>query len=218
MSTKTVYAQAETGADLYLRVFNEAGEWLDFDDDTFKAWASATEPYVAMTEDALLGGTTRTNYAATIDLATLNATPEPQRFYLQCCDNGTPALADDPVTETIEIVVQAGDVAGSDPVMVFGGAHFTTSAGEEVVFEFWLEKDGKTIPLATAELTVTFREANTDIDLFAETVSTPNAAGRLSGSKEDPAFVADKAYVCKAEIEVNGVPYRTDHWLPVHSE
>lgn len=218
MSTKTVETEAESGLDLYLRISNEAGQWFDFDDDTFKAWASATTPYAMMTEEPLLGGTTRVKYVATVDLGALNDTPEPQRFRAEVCNNSSPALADDRVSERVEWVVQAGEMAGSDPVMVFGGAHFTSSAGEEVVFEFWLEKDGKTIPLATAELTVTFREANTDIDLFAETVSTPNAAGRLSGSKEDPAFVADKAYVCKAEIEVNGVTYRTDHWLPVHSQ
>lgn len=217
MSTKTVYAQAETGADLYLRVFNEAGEWLDFDDDTFKAWASATTPYLAMTEDALLGGTTRTNYAATIDLATLNATPEPQRFYLQCCDNATPALADDPVTETIEVVVQAGEVAGSDQIVCMVDGCFTSTAGTVMNLLAWLEKNGQKVTLTEGECTVAVREHGAGSDLFSVTDAAPNAAGIFELTQNSPGFTDDQEYLVTVTITVDSVVYTTTHGLQVQS-
>jgi hypothetical protein len=217
LSTKTVYAQAETGADLYLRVFNEAGLWLDFDDDEFKAWASATTPYLAMTEDALLGGTNRTNYAATIDLATLNETPEPQRFYLQCCDNGTPALADDPVTETIEIVVQAGEVAGSDDLVCMVDGCFTSTAGTEMKLLAWLEKNGQKVTLTTASCTVTVREHGAGANLFSVTDAAPNAAGIFELTQASPGFTDDREYLVTVAITVNTIVYTTTHGLQVQS-
>lgn len=217
MATRRIYAQAEAGADLYLRVMNAAGDWLDFDDDAFKSWSSATTPYVAMTEDDDAGGTSRKSYYADLDLAALNPTPEPLRFYLQACDNASPALTDDPVSETNEIVVQSGEIAGADEILCVTDACFTSTAGTEIRFLAWLEKNGQKVVLSAGSCTVTVREHGAGSDLFSVTDSAPNAAGVFELTQASPGFTDDRIYLATVAITVNSITYTTAHAVQVQS-
>lgn len=217
MATDVLEAYAEPSADIYFRIRNAAGLWFDFDDDTFKAWASATTPYIVATESALHGGTAEHCYRASLDLALVNSTPDPVLVTVEACDNATPALADDRIAEPAELLIQSGRLAGGDELVAMCDGGFTSSAGTEYRMLAWLEQNGQKLALAAGSCSITIREHGAGADLFTITDAAPNAAGVFELTKSSPGFTDDRVYAAHVTITVNSIAYTTTHGLQVQS-
>ncbi|TXH10553.1 MAG: hypothetical protein E6R03_15340, partial [Hyphomicrobiaceae bacterium] len=78
---------------VYAVIHNSAGNVFDFSDNTFKAIGSATTPYAACTEQTSGGGSGKSAYTVTINLALLNKTLDTSRFWITLYERagGSPA-------------------------------------------------------------------------------------------------------------------------------
>lgn len=217
MASQVFEVYAAPSLPVYLRVRNSAGQWLDFNDGTFKAWASATTPYVSATASALRGGTSEYVYQATIDLDDLNTTETPVTFAVEACSNASPSLTDDLIAEADEIIVQGGDmIAGEAVVCQFDGA-FTTTEGTVFRGIAWVERGGQFIPLASGSCSVAVREQGAGVDLFSMTASAVNADGAFDLSKTSPGFTDDRVYAVTVSITSGGKTYVSRHSLQVQA-
>lgn len=217
MASHLLGAYYAPSSSVYFRIRNSAGLWFDFDDSTFKAWASATTPYVAGTASALQGGTGEYIYTATIDLDDLNSGPVAETFVVEACDNASPALTDDLIAEAQEIEVQGGNLAGAaDVVCMFDGA-FTTTAGVALRALAWLEVSGQFSPLASGSCSVTIREQGAGADLFSFTAAAVNAEGAFDLSQSSPGFTDDRVYAATVSITTGGKTYKSRHSLQVQA-
>lgn len=106
-----------------LAIFNSTGQVFDFNDSTFKSLASATTPYTNATERADMGGT-KSGYTASVNLALLNSTTTPIKFFADWyTDTGLTTR----VSESSEFTVCNSELMASVNLMqVYGSG---TSAG-----------------------------------------------------------------------------------------
>lgn len=140
MASKTItFSDYPSGRSVYLRVFDSAGLVLDFDDGTFKALAGATEPYVAATERSDMGGTGRSGYQATLDLATVHNGPGLAHFTVQAYENAAPDDADNPIGDPLELPVQLGQY-GPQELVACGDVNVKSTAGDTAQLTAWLER------------------------------------------------------------------------------
>lgn len=205
MATETFHAQHTAGADVYFRIFDVSGQVFDFNDNTFKALASATTPYVTATERTGMGGSAKSGYTAAVDLANVNNTGSATRIVVKAYDNATPADTDDPITAVAPqyFTVQFGKL-GERTIVCRCEAAMTSSAGSEIRFLAWLEHGGEKITLAAGTCTITVREHGAGAALFTDINATPIASGLFESSQSSPGFTDDRVYEVDCQIVENG--------------
>ena len=109
MTTERFSFTGTAGTNHYLAIFNAAGQVFDWLDSTFKALSSATTKATVGTEQADLGGTSKSAYIKDVDLSLLNSTSTPAKFR---CDWYTDANATTRVSETEQFTVVSSTIAG----------------------------------------------------------------------------------------------------------
>jgi hypothetical protein len=189
---------------IFFRVWDTSGNVFDFSDNTFKAIGGATTPYVAATERTAMGGTGKSGYQASIDLALLNNTALAKRYILKAYTRagGSPADTDAAISEALIIdggliVVQAGEL-GEAPVIVQVELSVKSTAGSTGQVSCWLERNGRLLPVSTLGGTV-FTAATDDVvtsaghglsdtNVLILTTSNTLPAGLSTGT---PYFVRD---------------------------
>lgn len=220
MTSEIFTFEHSASADVYLRLFNSSGQVFDFNDDTFKALASCTTPYVAATERADMGGTGRSGYQATIDLADVNNTGAANRYSVKAYDNATPADTDNPISDELGITVQFGKL-GEREIRVAFEAALTTTAGAAIRHIAWLEHGGEQVDLsavdASATCDIAVREYGAGSDLYTDNSNTL-AAGtdRFETETSSPGFTDDRVYLFTVTITENSIAHTTKHSIPVH--
>lgn len=103
MTTERFSFTGTAGTNHYLAIFNAAGQIFDWSDNTFKALsAPPTTKATAGTEQADLGGTSKSAFIKDVDLSLLNNTTTPAKFRADWyTDNAATAL----VSNTQEFTV-----------------------------------------------------------------------------------------------------------------
>ena len=213
MATETLHFEDVASANVYIRVFNDAGQVLDFADDTFKAIASATTPYLAATAKADMAGTGRSGYVAALDLSKLNSTGDPKHFVAKFYKHSSsPANTDNPVSDGVDLWVQFSEltVVGGEPVYGFVTCSVTSTAGSTANITAFLLWRGALVTLGSATASITVREAGSGSDLFTVTQADKIGAtavinNRMELTKASPNFTADRQYAVSGTITVNSV-------------
>lgn len=97
------------------------------------------------------------------------------------------------------------------------GVAVTSSAGTEVRYSAWLERNGQAVTsyAASASCTVTVRENGSGSDLFSITDSAVNAQGIFELTQATPGFTSDRLYVASAAITEGGNVFTTRHPTPI---
>lgn len=153
----------DASATVYFRLYDSSGNVFDFNDETFKAIGSATTPQVAATERTEMGGTSKSGYQASIDLATVNDTGAVNRYTLKAFlqSGGSPATSDAAITDGwFHITIQFGGLGEKD-VVAQGEISVKSTAGSTAQISAWLEFAGKKIGVSTNGGT-TFTAATSD--------------------------------------------------------
>lgn len=204
-------AQFDTGANLYLRIFNDAHSVYNFSTNVFEALSSSANHRLSMTynSDEKLY---RSNSVIDWNLVWPNGLPT--KFTVQIYNNASPSTSDVPVCETAQITLQFGEIGAGVIVCGFDGA-FTSTAGLEYRMLTWIERDGQTVPLAAGSCTVTVREHGSGSDLFDTTDTAPNAAGIFELTESSPGFTADRVYEAEVVITENAKSWTTTHTLQI---
>lgn len=211
MASETIKAQHTAGTNVYIVVNNETGAtFFDFSDDTFKALASCTTPYVAMTERTDAAGASKSLYSAVLDLADLNNTGTPLRASVTAYKRlgGSPApLTDLIISQPKALDVQFGELGIGVLTCQCHGA-FTTTEGVAIRFLAWLERNGQKITLSAGSCTITVREHGEVTDLFTVTTSTI-VDGGFEITQLTPGYDSDRVYRVTVEIEENAATHTT---------
>lgn len=153
----------DAGETVFFRVFDTTGNVFDFDDGIFKAIGSATTPQVAASEKTGMGGTGKSGYTASIDLAAINDTGSVGRYtakaYAQA--GGSPAATDPAISGGLTLSVQFG-ILGEKEVIAQAEISVKSTAGSTAQVSAWLEHGGNRVPVATNGGTL-FTAAVTDV-------------------------------------------------------
>jgi hypothetical protein len=203
------------GSSLYARVFNAAGQVFDFSDNTFKALAGATTPYVAATEHADLDGTGYSGYSVAIDLDLLNPSGSRSRFALKFYDNATPAAADQAVSGAKGFTIQFGELGERDVVPQVELSVKSTE-GLAAQLSAWLEHGGRKVAIgsvdAAATASITVREHGSGVDLFTLAFTAADLNNDVFEKEQaTPGFTDDRQYEVEVSITENGNTYTTTH-------
>lgn len=210
MATETLVVQHTASKNVYFALFESDGDVFDFNDNTFKAIAGATTPYVAATEESDLGGVGRSVYVASVNLANVHDHGVPKDVIVQAYERagGTPA----PLTDTVialpsYVKVQFAEV-GELPLTVEIVPCFTSTAGTEVRLFAKLMRGGKPVPIATydagATLALAVREHGAVGDLFTIGATVVGASHVWELTQAAPGYTADRLYKYTATLVENG--------------
>lgn len=215
MATETFLFEGTAGTPHYLALWNRSGQVFDFSDNTFKSLGSATTPYVAATERVNMGGSSKSGYTAAVNFANVNATAARMRLSASWYTNtALSAIVSDP----LDVVVRLGQLDSGEGVSGFApqiGACFTSSAGTEVRFSAWLERDGQLVVLTAGTCAIAIREHGSGVDLFSVSDAAPNAAGIFEATQASPGFTSDRLYLATVTIVSGGETFVGVHELPV---
>ena len=215
MATETLSIQSASALNVYFTLRNAAGNYFDFSDNTFKAIATATTPYVAATERIAAVGAAWSVYVADIDLADIAPTLAPVQVVAQAWrrSGGSPSLAaDTPISEAKAIIAQwerLGPLAIETKVRLAT----RTTAGTEIELMAWLESEGIRVPLhtldpsATCTVDVLLRGNTTQISLDATAMGAVTAGHHFEPTYSNPNFTADRLYRANVTIVANGVTF-----------
>lgn len=200
-----------SGANIYVRLWNDSHQVFDFNDNTFKAIGSATTPQRLCTynsSEKLYRTDTAINWASVWNNGT------PYNVTVLAYNNVTPSSSDTAVTVPNQLQVQFGQV-GEQAIVCGCDATFTTTAGTELRLFAWLERGGQLVVLASGSCSIVVREHGSGIDLFTVADAAPNAAGVFELTKATPGFTADRVYTALVTITENSTTWTTAHTLPV---
>lgn len=212
MATETFSTEYDASANLYLRLFDETGQVFDFNDNTFKALASATTPYAAATERADMAGTGRSGYTVAVNLANVWGAGNPKRLVAKFYDNAAPADADAPVSEPLGLTVQFGQL-GEGHLVCHAEVAVKSTAGSTAQLSVWLERNGQTVDIdgadASASATLTLTEHD-GLELFSKSfVAADINDDVFEAEQATPSFTDDRIYRAKIEITENGNTWTT---------
>ena len=150
--TTEVFTSPEytASATVFFRLFNSTGQAFDFDDNTFKALASCTTPYVAATERADMGGTGKSCYQASVNLANVNDTGAIGRYTLRAYEQagGSPADSDAAISGGLALTVQFGEL-GEREIVAQAEISVKSTAGSTCQVSAWLEWGGEKVGIST---------------------------------------------------------------------
>ena len=210
MATWDFIVRATGSQNVYAVLNNGSGQFFDFSDNTFKALASCTTPFVNMTEQADCGGASNSHYKYEFDLSLLPKRITTKQYtataYVRA--GGSPApLTDVTVNDATNFYVQAMAL-GEDTLGVDISGAFTSTAGTTARFIVCMNRKGVYVPIddmdASATATITAREHGAGSDLFTTSAATVNSSGWFSVSQSSPGYTTDRDYLHTATITVNG--------------
>lgn len=220
MSTEQIAFQHDPGATLYAAIFDSTGQVFDWNDNTFKAVASATTPGIALIERAAAGGGSKSLYTGSFNRATVNNTATVGQYSLTIFSQagGSPApVTDAAVSSPAAFEIRFGEPGGLQVRHQIDGC-FTTTAGTLIRLMVQLLYDGQRVALETVDPTATcalaVREHGAGADLFTISATTVNAAGIFELSKTNPGYTADRLYKYTLTMVVNGVTLTFTDFLP----
>lgn len=212
MATKQLRIEDTAGVNNYFTVWRSSDNLIfDFNDNTFKAIGSATTPYLAATENTNTGGTGRSHYTASLNLALLGSVDAFVQAYRR--SGGTPApLTDATIEDPFPIEVRAGSEGGA----IGGRINAVYKRGlNEFEALFTLTLNGAPISLSGATGTLTVRDALGN-DVFAaltgSLIEHDTDAGfyRMKWTQSAPGFTGDRAYDLRAVITLGSVTITID--------
>lgn len=215
---------AGMGTQPYIRIFNAAGDVLDFADNSFKATlAAATTPYKRAVEMVGMGGPTKSSYIATVDIATF-WNREGAWFFVMWFANTVAATTDEAIAPVAGGPAFSPELAqwfewgetGKGEIIVQAELNVKSTEGDDAQVALWLERNGKKLDIAAADATVTgsatVREHESGAALFVESFTDSDVLNkRLERTHALPAFVADRGVEIDASIDINGTTYQTSH-------
>lgn len=215
MASETFAFEYTSSANIYFRLFNMAGQVFDFADNTFKALAGATTPYVAATERADMAGTGRSGYTAAVNLTNVNKTGAATRYVLKAYNNVTPADADNPVSGALDITVQFGKL-GEREVVAQAQLNVKSTAGSTAQLAVWLEHGGQKVDIDTVDAactaSVVVREHGSGSNLFTKAfVAADLKNDAFEAEQASPNFTDDREYQVQASVTENGNTHTTHH-------
>ena len=143
MTTEKFEFQGESATTHYVAIFRVAdGEVLDWDDDTFKAFGSATEKTVEVTDEVAIGGSGKSLFSLDVNLATLNNTSTPGDFLLSWF---TDAAATELVSQSLLITVTSGNLVSelAESIAELTGDPGATPTLSEAVMLLYMEARNK---------------------------------------------------------------------------
>lgn len=167
-------------------------------------------PKIAATEFTGPGGSAKSFYNASVDLAGLYTAGLVAQYSVSAYQQlGTFAV---PATDTVLGVPASLDVQfgskGTGKLDLEFNAAFTTTAGSEVRLTAALTRDGSRVPLETyapaATLAVAVREWGASVDLFTVAATVVNAVGTFELNKLTPGYTADRVYKYTFTLVENG--------------
>lgn len=229
MATIRASARALSGLTVYAVVFRLSdGKLFDWADSTWKTiGAPPTTPAIAMT-GLVTYSTTSREYAADINLSTINATMTPVDISIKVFKQlgGSPAPATDTYLGSLEAMrVIYGEPTpdqGQDCV-VDVTANLTTLSGTSMHFTVELKRpDGRTMPLATIDPTATCaivvtQDATTSggarvaqFSLSTVDCGSVNASHRWEVEYPNPNLTSNRGFTAKATVVSGGVTYEGD--------
>lgn len=204
---------------VYAVIHNSAGNVFDFSDNTFKAIGSATTPYAACTEQTAGGGSGKSAYTVTINLALLNKTLDTSRFWITLYERagGSPApLTDTAITYRSPFSVQAAEI-GEDALDIEFVPCFTSTAGTTMRALVTVTRNGKPVDVYTldnaATCTITAREHGAGSDLYTTSATTVSSNGDFAVTQSTPGYTSDRVYQHTVAVAVNSTT--TTFRLPV---
>jgi hypothetical protein len=195
MATQRLRFEDTAGVNNYFTVWRSSDNLIfDFNDNTFKAIASATTPYLAADENTNTGGTGRSHYTASLNLSLLGSVDAFVQAYRR--SGSTPApLTDATIEDPVPIEVRFGDQPGSISAEICATMDHSVSP-EELFLSVTISLDGQAIDLndmATAPTcAIQVRQSNPAADAFPELTATIDDDGRFVASQESP-FDEDQA-------------------------
>ncbi len=215
---------AGLGTQPYVRVFNAAGDVLDFADNTFKATlAAATTPYKKSVEMVGMGGTGKSSYVATIDPANF-WNREGAWFFVMWYVNTVPAATDAILAPAVAGPELSHAVAqwfewgesGQGEIVVQAELSVKSTSGVEAQVAIWLERNGKKLDIDAADAavvgTATVREHEAGGNLFVESFTASDVLNnRLERTQSTPGFTDDRAIEIDASITINSTVFQTSH-------
>lgn len=215
---------AGMGTQPYIRIFNSAGDVLDFADNAFKATlAAATTPYKKAVEHVGMGGATKSSYIVTVDPADF-WNREGAWFFILWFANTTPANTDEAIAPVTDGPAVAPELAqwfewgemGKGEILVQAEVNVKSTEGVEAQVALWLERNGKKLDIDAADAAVTgsavLREHEAGAPLFTTSYTITDVVNnRLEKTQSLPAFNADRGYEVDGSIVINGVTYQTSH-------
>lgn len=210
MQTYDFKVRASGGQNVYAVLTNRDGQFFDFADNTFKAFASCTTPTVAMTEQPNGGGGGNSHYFYAFDLALLPKRLTTKTYwaeaYVRAGGSNAP-LTDRTVVDQVPFHVQASQL-GLFPLGVEFCPAFTTTAGLVMRGILSVTRNGVTIDVhaldAAATLVVTAREFGSGVDHYETDPATVESAGWFEFEQSTPNYEDDTVYQHLLVVTVNG--------------
>lgn len=202
MTTETIISPQYTeSVNIYARIFNAAGLVFDFADNTFKAIGSATTGYVVASELTAMGGTGKSCYSVSVNLANVNNTGAIGRYTLKFYERAgaSPADTDAAISGELSLTVRFGSL-GEKEVLAQAEISVKSTEGVACQITAWLEHGGEKIDVGTlggtvftAAITNTITSAGhglSDGDVLLLTTSNTLPAGLSTAT---PYFVINSA-------------------------
>lgn len=215
MATETLAVQTASALNVYFTLRNSAGNYFDWNDNTFKALASAVSPYLTATERIAKAGSAWSVYVADLDLAEVAPTLAVVHCVVQAWRRagGSPDLAaDSPVSEAKSLAVQ-WERLGPLNIETKVRLATRTTAGTEIELMAWLESEGIRVPLhdidpsATCSVDVLLRGNTSQISLDSTAMGAVTAGHHFEPTYSNPNFTADRLYRANVTIVANGVTF-----------
>ncbi|QDT95561.1 hypothetical protein [Gimesia aquarii] len=229
MSVESLVRLDDSGKTIYFAIFNSAGQIFDFNAGVLAFVDLSTPPLtpgLAATERADAGGAGKSQYIASLDLATINNTAA----IVDCTVLAFEQAGMSPAPGTDSVVSQPNGFQvqfGSEEIKnisVKAGISSDTTNGDFLEVQAWLEADGKVIALTTgvsgATCTCHIRQidAGADgIEITAEQFGDANSQNIFVHAVSNPAIENDRQYRARFTITENGVSWtitKTFHVVP----
>lgn len=217
MFTETLVRLDNSDKTIYFAVFNNVGQVFDFNAGVlaFANLGSAIKPYLAATEYPNAGGSGKSQYIASLNLATINNTAALVDVTVIAFEQagGSPALAtDEPRSQPNGFTIQYGR-EGSNQIGIHCGISTDSTNGSYLEVQAWLESNGEVIPLtssATCTCYVRQIDAEADgIEITAVNFGSVNAQYIFVHSKSNPSLEPDRQYRAKFTITEGGSSWST---------
>ncbi len=214
--------QDNSGGAFAIRVLGltgaQAGQVLDFNDNTFKAIGSATAPYLAATERTGINGAGKSSYTVDLDLSHVNTSAVYRQYLVKWYTGNTPATTINPVkSETIFAVENANASLFGRNFLVNGEISVKSTAGDAAQMSLWLEDNGVLVPLATlsplegAAVTgqIVARQFGSGVNAFTQNFVAGDLINNVFEKEYNPSpgnaiFSNDRQYDFSGTITVNG--------------
>lgn len=210
---ETFIRDAAAELTLYFAIRNADGDWLDFDDWTFKALGEVAEVALPATEQDL--SAERSRYSASIDLADLAPGLAAVECLVACYEQAgeAPSPLDDALSgRIVPLVAQLGQ-KGRRQYVTRCHLGATTTSGTELELMSWLEADGRKVPLhdlddnATCAVVITRRGNYPQLTIDTTEMGAVNADHCFEPTYADPDFTADRIYRAEAIITAQGLTF-----------